>query len=492
MKNVVSELNERLSGGVVSKIHQPDGRNILLRIFAMGREERLIISAHHRLGRMHITGLEFRNPPSPLRFCAFLRSRITNARIEGISQSGLERIAYIDLSARKGDDEREAFRLVCELTGKSANIILVDGEGVVLDALRYFEPETSARAVMPGFKLSPLPPPEKAFAEEAIPKGEGESWNEAADKFYSSLLREEEFSAKKGALKRVIGEAEKKLRRKLRNLEGDRMRALSEVENYKTGELLTTSFHLLKRGMKEAEVVDYTKDPPGPVLVRLDERLGPAENVERYFKRARKAKKALKLLEERVPVVEEELEYVGSLHYQLEEAETYEDLSEIEDELQKGGYLKRMEKEKIKEAARAEPVRRFKSTDGFEILCGKSGAGNDLLVSEYASNEDIWFHARNMPGSHALIKAGGRAGDITRKTIEEAASIAAFYSKGKNASRVDVIYTEARNVKKPRGAKPGMVMVREFKSVVVRPGLPKGAVDGVNRGEDIPGGGGAS
>lgn len=488
LKNIVSELNERLRGGVVSRIHQPDGRNLLLRVFARGREERLVISAHHRLGRMHLTGLEFKNPPAPLRFCAYLRSRITNARIEGISQSDLERIAYIDLSVKKGED-RESLRLVCELTGKSGNIILTDGEGLILDALRYFDPETSVRAVMPGLRLSPLPPPEKGFTEEAIPKGEGESWNEAADRFYSALVREEGFSARKGAVRKVIADAEKKLRRKLKNLEGDRTRALVEVENYKTGELLTTSFHLLKRGMKEAEVMDYAKDPPEPVLVRLDERLGPAENVERYFKRARKAKKALKLLEGRVPLVEEELECMGALLYQSEEAETYEDLSAIEDELAKGGYLKRMEKEKVKEAARAEPIRRFRSSDGFEILCGKSGPGNDLLVTSYASGEDIWFHAKNMPGSHALIKAAGRAGEITKKTIEEAASISAFYSKGKNASKVEVIYAEARNVKKPRGAKPGMVTVREFKSVVVRPGLPKGAVDD---GEDKAGGGGTA
>lgn len=486
MKNIVSELNERLAGGIVSKVHQPDARNVLLRIFVRGREERLIISAHHRLARLHLTGLEFRNPPSPLRFCAFLRSRITNARIEGISQSDLERIASIDLSAGKGE-EREALRLVCELTGKSANIILVDREGVVLDALRRFEPETSVRAVMPGLRLSPLPLPEKPLAEEAVTRSEGEGWNEAADKFYSALVRREEFSARKGGIKKTITEAEKKLKRKLKNLEGDRTKALVEVENYKTGELLTANFHLLKRGMKEAEVIDYTKDPPGPVSVRLDERLGPAENVERYFKRARKAKKGLKLLEGRLPQVEEELEYVGSLLYQLEEAGDVSELSALEDELQKGGYLRRMEKEKVKEAARAEPIRRFKSSDGFEILCGKSGPGNDLLVSEYASNGDIWFHARNMPGSHALIKAGGRAGDITKKTIEEAASIAAFYSKGKNASKVDVIYTEARNVKKPRGAKPGMVTVREYKSVVVRPGLPAEAVDEENAGGDKAG-----
>ncbi|CAG0927904.1 partial Rqc2 RqcH, partial [Planctomycetaceae bacterium] len=118
-------------------------------------------------------------------------------------------------------------------------------------------------------------------------------------------------------------------------------------------------------------------------------------------------------------------------------------------------------------------IRRFTSTEGFEILCGKSGAGNDQLVTRYASGEDIWFHVKGAPGSHALIKVAGKAQALTEVTIAEAAAIAAFYSKSRGSSKVEVIYAEAKNVKKPRGAKPGMVTVKEFKSVIVRPGLPE-------------------
>jgi len=473
LKEVVSELDDELRGGVVSKVHQSDGRTLILRIFIRGRELRLLVSAHHGLPRIHLTERAYPNQPAPLRFCAFLRSRITNARIEGVEQIGLERIVSIALAKREGDNI-EKTRLVCELTGKSGNIILVDGDGVVLDALRFFPPD-SLRPVQPGHVLAQLPPAQPAKKEGLIDRGEGESFNAAADRHYSALVEEGEFAQEKSALGKVIAESEKKLLRKLANLEGDRKKAEEGLGFYKTGELLTTVFHKMKKGMKEVEATDYSKDPPEPVIVPLDERLSPKENVERCFKRAKKSRTALALLSERVPKVTEELEYMASLKYELEAAGDKDSLSDIRDELASGGYIREERQRAAKPREKAEPVRRFTSSEGFEILCGRSGLGNDLIVSKYSSGEDIWFHVKDAPGSHALIKAAGKKQALTTKTIEEAASIAAFYSKSKESAKAEVIYTEAKNVKKPRGAKPGMVTVREFKSVLVRPGLPDGA-----------------
>ena len=103
------------------------------------------------------------------------------------------------------------------------------------------------------------------------------------------------------------------------------------------------------------------------------------------------------------------------------------------------------------------------------MLCGKSGAGNDMIVKECAHKEDIWFHASGMPGSHVLIKVAGRRDELTKKTIEEAASFAAWHSKARAAGKVEVVYTEAKHVRKPPGAKPGMVTISAFKSIRVRP-----------------------
>lgn len=469
INNIVRELHETLHGGVVSKIHQPDERNIIIRIFQRGRDFKLIISAHHNHPRLHLTEESYVNPPAPLRFCAYLRSRLTNARIESVHQVGLERIVRI-VFKKSFDGQTEENILVAEVTGKSSNIILIDKEGVVLDSLRYFPVETSVRAVVPGIRLEPLPPGPGA-QEELAPKPDGLSWNEATDRYYSVLLKEEFFAAEKSALKRAINEAGKKAKRKLENLLGDHRGAEQGLLAGRLGEVLTANYPKMKKGMKEVEAVDYTKEPPETVVIKLDERLSPNENVQRYFKRAKKAKTAIEMLGSRIPEVEQELEYLENLLFEAEDAEKG-DIESIREELVEGGYLKRMEEKAggLKEALqKAEPIRRSISSEGFEMLCGKSGTGNDLILQKHASNEDIWFHVSNLPGSHVLIKVAGRKNELTKKTIEEAASLAAWHSKAKNASKAEVIYAEARHVKKPRGAKPGLVTVKEYKTIVVRP-----------------------
>lgn len=471
LKNIISELNEALAGGIVSKIHQPNDRDIVLKVFIRGRDERLIISTHPRFSRVHLTKESFVNPPAPKRFCAYLRSRIENARIEGVTQVDTEMIARIGLRKRTEGEER--LTLVAELTGKSSNIILVDDKEAVLDALKYFPPETSVRVVMPGVALLPLPPrPAGEPEKEAFVKKEGVTWNEAADGYYAALIKEDEETAESARIRRALNEAEKRLKRKLENLLGDKKRAEEGLVFTKTGELLAANLGRIKRGDREVKVTDYTKAPPEEVTIALDEKLSPKENLDKCFKRAKKGKAALLLLKDRIPQVEEELSFIEELKYELTAVETEEDLKELEEELINEGYLKGMAAPRaapVKGAERVEPVRRLTSSEGFELLCGKSSAGNDLIVKKYAKDEDIWFHASKVPGSHVLIKVAGRGKELTRKTIEEAASLAAWHSKAKNASKAEVVYAEARNVRKPRGARPGMVTVKEYKTIVVSP-----------------------
>lgn len=473
IKYIVEELDEILSGGIVSKVHQPDEKTLLIKVFSRGSEERLVISTHHKLGRVHLTSRRFVNPPAPLRFCALLRKRITNSRVRGISRKEGERIVFILLEKKiPGREAPEVFVLRVEITGKSGNVILLDENGVVLDAMRYFPSESSKRAVEPGVRLDELPPV-KAGVEEALPrKGPGETWNEAAERLYADVIEEYAMGADTGRMRRAIMDAGKKARRKLENLKGDEVRAKEALGFTRLGELIVQNLGRLKRGMPEAELDDFTTVPPETVRVPMDTALTPRENAERYFKRAKKGKTALGLLKYRIPELEEEIEYIESLAYGLDEAETPEDLMGLEEELVEGGYIKKMRiaaEGEMTVEKRAEHVRRYASSEGFEVLCGKSGAGNDLIVKKHARGEDLWFHAANVPGSHVLIKVAGRGKELTRKTIEEAAALAAWHSKSRGAMKVEVTYTEARNVKKPRGAKPGLVTVKDRKSINVKP-----------------------
>lgn len=468
LKHVVEEINVLLKDGVISKVHQPDARDIVLKVFSRGSSMPFLISVHPFLPRLHLMKEGFQNPPAPPRFCAFLRSRIIGARFIGAVQPEGERIVRIGLKKGYGPDE-EGFTLVAELTGKSGNIILCDSNGVVLDSLRRFPPESSVRAVEPGLRLDPLPPFTGEAVEEEVERLSGESWNEATQRHYSCLVAGDAGDTLRRGLKKTVLKAEKKAKRKLENLRGDMTSAEGDLSFYRFGELLASNLGKAKRGATSLEATDYTRVPPETVSVALDPKLSPRENMERYFKKARKARVALGLLKDRIPDVREELEYIGSLSFALDEAQGLEDLQAIERELMEGGYIKEVKETEKEKIVRAEPVRRFVSSEGFEVLCGKSGAGNDLIVKKLAGKEDIWFHASKVPGSHVLIKVAGRGKELTKKTVEEAASLAAYHSKARAASKVEVIYTEAKHVRKPPGAKPGMVTVSGFKSIVVRP-----------------------
>ncbi|MBI5888716.1 MAG: NFACT family protein [Deltaproteobacteria bacterium] len=480
LKLVIEELGALLTGGIISKIHQPDDKEIILTVFARGADLRLLISAHHRLARLHLTEREFENPPTPPRFCAFLRSRITNARITCITAEPGQRIARIGL-LKHADRADETFILTAELTGKSANVILTDGDGVVLDSLKYFQPESSQRAVMPGLKLAPLAP-RPALAgfkrgttpsdEEPILKEEGVTWNSAVDRRYSELSDEEITGLRRSRLRRAINDAAKRLKRKIENLNNDKKHAEENLCAEMLGQLVAQNLGRIKRGDAEVAAVNYAKEPPEEVKIPLDPKLGPKENLEKFFKRSKKAKAALALLRDRLPQTGRELDYIAELEYEWENATAPEELRAIEDELMNEGYLKKAPDAGHKtkpEQEQAEPVRRFTSSDGFEMLCGKNAAGNDLIVKRHASGADIWFHAEGVPGSHVLIKTAGRAKEVTKKTIEEAAALAAWHSKAQTAAKAAVVYTEARNVRKPGGAKPGMVTLKEYRTIVVKP-----------------------
>ncbi len=468
-------------------MHQPTARTIIIKVFARGTDSRLLVSTDPGSPRAHLTAERPENPVAPPRFCAYLRSRITNARVDSVEQVPNERILRLGLRKRT-DGGYEEMTLVCELTGKSSNIILVDTDGVVCDSLKRFPAASSVRAVEPGVVLEPLPPaPGGAAAALPFDRVEGESWNEAADRFYTVLDEESTFEAETARVGRAIKKAIKRTRRKLVNLERDNAGAEDGFAGYKLGELLMANLHEIKRGSTEARLVDYTVVPPTEVTVPIDPALAPRENAERYFKKAKKSRRALEMLKTRVPETEREIARLEGFLHELDGARDEADVRAVAARLTDGGY--RLEEKRGQAPGgrgageRHRPgqggggsvkARRFMSSEGFELLCGRSGADNDLIVTRLAAPGDIWFHAEGVPGSHVIIRVAGRERELGRATIEEAAALAAYHSKARGGMKVDVIYSHARNVRKPRGAKPGLVTVREHKSIRVKPAEPEG------------------
>ncbi len=476
ISRVVAELQAELRGGVISKVHEPDEKTMILKVFTRGRQLNLLISTHQYLSRIHITERRFPNPPVPPRFCAFLRNRITNARIGEIRQVEGERIVEIDLLKRPTEgDEPIRMTLVAELTGKSGNLILINKDNIIMDAKRYFRAPESQRTVEPGEPLVPLPPREVIKKEKIeITPEEGETWNAAVDRFYSGETDTGELKTEKKRLRQAIKAADKKATRKLRNLREDETKAVENKDKQRLGELILANLGTIKKGFKEVELDDFYEDPPVKVKITLDPKQDAKGNAERYFRRGKKAKTTLRMLEERLPEAESELEYVENLACSLDAIIDITDIPLLEGELIEAGFLKKpvVDKRAVKKKPSkntTEPYRRYLSSEGLVILCGKSGAGNDLLVKKEGRQNDLWFHANSCAGAHVLLKAGGVDLANHKQSIIEAASIAAYYSKAKNAAKVDVIYADVKKVKKPRGARPGSVTVSEHKAVMVRP-----------------------
>ena len=203
------------------------------------------------------------------------------------------------------------------------------------------------------------------------------------------------------------------------------------------------------------------------IRIKLDPSKSGSQNAQKYYKDYRKAKTAEQILTEQIELAEKELEYIDNVFDSLSRAETERELAEIRSELIQTGYIK-APKSKAKDQKPLPPLK-FTTTDGFEVLVGRNNRQNDTLTLKTANNNDIWFHTKEIPGSHTILVTNGR--EPSDEAILQAAKIAAYHSKAKDGSQVPVDYTKIRNVSKPQGAKPGMVIFVKNKTLYVTPGI---------------------
>ncbi|MCL2617014.1 MAG: NFACT family protein, partial [Defluviitaleaceae bacterium] len=248
------------------------------------------------------------------------------------------------------------------------------------------------------------------------------------------------------------------------------MREISGRETYKLkGELLTASMHKLQKGMTVFSAENYYVEPSEdgifPIVeIELDPNLEPSENAQKYFKRYNKEKRTFFALQEQMAQTTQEREYLQSLLHTLSTCRDEGDIEQVREELAETGYIKK--RKKSAKPPKASPLR-FTSSDGTDIFVGKNNKQNDELTLRIADNRDIWLHVKDIPGSHVLIKTAGTP--ISDTALMEAAMLAAYFSKAKNGSNVPVDYTARKNVRKPSGAKPGMVIYDNHRTLYVTP-----------------------
>lgn len=236
----------------------------------------------------------------------------------------------------------------------------------------------------------------------------------------------------------------------------------------KKGELITANIYAISQGITTYRTVDFYDQNMAEIEISLDPTKTPSENAQKYFSRYNKAKRTLTALETQKKQNEEELLYLESVLNALENASDEADLAEIRTELAESGFIRRQAPKKgAQKQKKAKPLH-FVSTDGYDIFVGKSNLQNDELTLRFADSTDIWMHTKDIPGSHVIIRTNG-TGEASEAALEEAANLAAYFSKAKNSSTVPVDYTLRKNVKKPSGAKPGMVIYLTNRTIFVTP-----------------------
>ena len=258
-----------------------------------------------------------------------------------------------------------------------------------------------------------------------------------------------------------------KHRLKLQRLNEDLL-AASDSEKYRLyGELLTANLHLAKQGMDKVTVTSYYDG--SQVEIPLDIRFAPSKNAQNFYKKYGKAKTAVKEKQIQIEETEKDIAYLDSVLTFLNELKRPEEIEGIRAELIESGFLRKKKTNAKNYRFKAAPLK-YQSPSGMQILVGRNNKENDELTLKIADKTDIWLHTKDIPGSHVILRTEGK--DPEPEDIYTAASIAAWHSKGKNSGQVPVDYVKVRYVKKPAGAKPGMVIFTDNRTVYVDPKLP--------------------
>lgn len=292
------------------------------------------------------------------------------------------------------------------------------------------------------------------------------------DYFYSERDALSRTKQKAQDLFRLLANTIERTERRVQNQKIE-LSECAERERFRQyGDLIMANLYGLEKGATELEVYNFYLEENPLVKIPMDKRLTPTQNAQKYYKEYRKLDTAEKKLRELISSGEEEVKYLDTVFDALTRAQTEGDIGELRSELAEQGYVKRG---KFKgKPPKAMPPMKFKSSDGYEIRVGRNNKQNDELTCKQSEKSDIWLHVKDITGCHVIISCPKTDNVKTDemppdRTIEEAAVIAAYYSKGKTSSRVDVDYTFIRNVKKPNGAKPGMVIFTQNYTITVKP-----------------------
>ncbi len=296
------------------------------------------------------------------------------------------------------------------------------------------------------------------------------SAQDAVAALYEPCLGDTMLAHLRSTVQKTVRQRLHKLHHKMTNLAQDRGKLESYLPYQRYGTLLVAQ--RVPRGATSATVVDYYSPEQTLVTIPLDPRLSLHDNAQVYFKKSRKAQHGLVKVQELLTQCAAEERYLEGVAQQIEQAEDWETLEAVAVELGASPSQPGPSRRVAVPTPAALPYRTFVLRDNSTVYCGKNNQGNDVLLRQVATPEDIWLHAHRQAGAHVVLKVHPHQ-EAAHQTLLQAAALAAFYSKGKEAASVEVIYTRAKYVRKFRGARPGQVQVTEYRTVEVAPQLPE-------------------
>ena len=563
LRALVEELRPQLLNLRIDKVQQPARDQVVL---LLRGNKRLLLNAGANAPRLQLTNLLRDNPAEPPMFCMLLRKHLVGARVADITQPGLERLVRMELDVTDDFGQPGRRTLVLEAMGRRSNLILLDGEGRVIDCMRRVDAEMSAaRQVLPGlfyeqpvstgrlpfleeteegfreklsqvnpevqldrflldayFGIAPLMARELAFracgetdgrlcgldadarerfeaaffqfagdvnANNFTPillKRDGapfefsalqvhqyglaaetevfESFSALLDSFYEAKEKQERVRQRGADLIRTATTARDRVRRKLALQEKDYAATQERDALRLSGDLITANLYRMERGARKLVCQNYYDENLAEVTIPLDPLLTPQQNAAKYYKRYTKAKTAEKYLREQMALARRDLSYLESILQEIDQAESEQDFMDIRSEMRDAGFIRKQGK---KVPQRPSKPREFRTSGGFRVLVGRNNRQNDKLTLKDADYRDLWFHVQKLHGSHVILCTNGREpGD---QDVTEAAMLAAYFSQAKDSGNVPVDCTQVKNVKKPAGARPGMVIYTTYRTVNVTP-----------------------
>jgi len=471
---IKDELTETVMDSRIDKIEQP-GRFVMVLTFRSKSNDtrKLLISVSSSDTRVHLTQFKLENPASPPMFCMLLRKHLSGAKVLDISQPENDRILELTLKTSTALGDATQKRLIIELFGRVPNIILIDDNNIIIDALRRISADISGgqndisckRMILPGLRYHlPTPAPERPELPVKTTEVNG-SMSKMLDEKHTRKAKEDSILQKGSNLLKTMKTAQKRILRKIDAQKGELEETKERDYFRECGEIIKANIYRMKKGEELLIADDFYSENADKREIKLDNLKTPEQNAAKYFKAYVKARNAEKILTEQIEIGVKELEYIESVIELLSRVSSDKELEDVKTELTQTGYYKEKSKTKTKKIESLPNL--FKSSSGLQIMTGKNNIQNEKLTFKLALKTDIWLHAQKIHGAHVIIKLDGKV--LDDKTLCEAASIAAYYSAARGDSKVPVDYTSVKYIKKQPGSRPGMVIYTDYKTMLAVP-----------------------